>query len=157
MVAFANTLAVPDAGEIEVTENSAGGGGFIGATWLPPAQPVRSAKDKAVEGARRKNRALLQNMRNVTVSQLGCREGARGMYPNCIHGGYSGARRQVDSCLRRWRLFTRCGGRSWGLRWRRGALAPTLPEAPERRKAQEPGNKSAGRSVWFRREEGTTP
>jgi hypothetical protein len=77
MMAFASTLAVPDAGVIEVTENADGGTGFIGARWLPPAQPVRSAKDKAVEGARRQNRALLQNMRNVTVFQVGCRGGAR--------------------------------------------------------------------------------
>jgi len=49
MVALAATCVVPDAGVIDFTEKAAAGVGLTGAVLLPLPQPVKSAKDKAIE------------------------------------------------------------------------------------------------------------
>jgi hypothetical protein len=67
MVALAATCVVPDAGVIDFTEKAAAGVGLTGAVLLPLPQPVKSAKDKAIEETKLQKRNVVPSFIEPTV------------------------------------------------------------------------------------------
>jgi hypothetical protein len=67
MVALAATCVVPDAGVIDFTEKAAAGVGLTGAVLLPLPQPVKIAKDKAIEETKLQKRNFVPSFIEPTV------------------------------------------------------------------------------------------
>ena len=71
IVALAETWLAPDAGVIDATEKAVDEL-LTGASWPPPPQPIKGARDKAAEETKIKKRSLVRSFISATTYRLGC-------------------------------------------------------------------------------------